>query len=88
MADFGPLRERLTGSVTTPGEESDPLAKLLGHKEPSLRRDDPPGPQPNATPRTMEEGDTPRRIEGDFCPYCGAGVQDDFDFCPSCGKDI
>ena len=66
-----------TFDVTRDDEESDPIARALGHeKEPSRKR---------SRSRFDEE---PRKYEGDFCPYCGKPVKSDFDFCPACGKDI
>jgi hypothetical protein len=29
-----------------------------------------------------------RKVEGEFCPFCGAAAQHDFDYCPKCGKEI
>jgi len=60
--------------ITTGTEEPDPIATALGHTEPQ---------QPSA-----DKAGKPRRFEGDFCPYCGARVSDEFDYCPKCGKDI
>jgi hypothetical protein len=67
-----------TYDITTHREESDPIAEALDlhPKEQGEERRPPPAP-----------GD-PRRVEGDYCPYCGGAVDDDFDFCPKCGKDI
>ncbi|MBO8156384.1 MAG: zinc-ribbon domain-containing protein [Bacillaceae bacterium] len=31
---------------------------------------------------------SPRKYQGDYCPFCGEKVEEDFDFCPKCGKDI
>lgn len=33
-------------------------------------------------------GDSVRRFEGEYCPFCGSKVEITHDFCPSCGKDI
>ena len=60
--------------ITTGTEEPDPIATALGHAEPEQTSDD--------------SSSKPRRFEGDFCPYCGARVTDEFDYCPKCGKDI
>lgn len=69
-------RNRMSSfDVTRPNEETDPIATALGHS---------PSPQSS----TKEEKHGSRRFEGEFCPYCGTKLQDDFDFCPKCGKDI
>ena len=60
--------------ITTGAEEPDPIATALGHAEPEQT--------------SADKGDKPRRFEGDFCPYCGARVTDEFVYCPKCGKDI
>ena len=60
--------------ITTGTEEPDPIATALGHAEPEQT--------------STDKGAKPRRFEGDFCPYCGARVTDEFDYCPKCGKDI
>ena len=26
--------------------------------------------------------------ENNYCPYCGAAINDDYSFCPKCGKSI
>lgn len=44
------------------------------------------GTKPNAESPTNH--DPVRRVEGEFCPYCGTKVKADFNFCPKCGKDI
>lgn len=68
-----------TLDVTHDGEESDPVADALGYSK----------RQAGGTQQTTGEANRPvRRLEGDFCPFCGAPVQSDFDFCPKCGKDI
>ncbi len=64
-----------TFEITRQDEERDPIATALGH---SLSSKD----------NTKEDKHAQRRFEGEFCPYCGTKVQDDFDFCPKCGKDI
>ena len=61
--------------ITTGAEESDPLADALGHT-------------PAAKDRQATSAGTPRRIAGDFCPFCGAKVEASFAFCPKCGKPI
>ncbi|MDX9973289.1 MAG: zinc ribbon domain-containing protein [FCB group bacterium] len=60
--------------ITTGEEEPDPIAKALGHA--SVDRE--PG----------LDAASPRRIEGGFCPYCGAALEQDYNFCPKCGKDV
>ena len=67
-------RRMSTLDITTGTEEPDPIATAMGHAEPE---------QTNTN-----KGAKPRRFEGDFCPYCGARVTDEFDYCPKCGKDI
>lgn len=69
--------------ITHHHEESDPLSDAFGH---SLRR--PPTQRSSHATDTREPTGQPRRYEGDYCPFCGAAVQDNFDYCPSCGKDI
>jgi len=64
--------------VTTDREESDPIAEALDLHPDRGRKHR--GPEPSSR--------GPRRVEGGYCPYCGAAVDDDFDFCPKCGKDI
>ncbi len=64
-----------TFEITRQDEESDPIATALGHS-------------PSSKDNTKEEKRSSRRFEGEFCPYCGTEVKDDFDFCPKCGKDI
>lgn len=64
-----------TFDVTRPGEETDPIATALGHSA-------------SAQSSPKKHDHTPRQFEGEFCPYCGTKLQDDFDFCPKCGKDI
>lgn len=71
--------------ITDHGEETDPIAHVLGHDDSSSARPRRSGPERD--PATSR-GAAPRRFEGGFCPYCGAAVQDDFAFCPACGKDI
>jgi len=61
--------------VTTGSEEPDPVATALGYTQDSLKATE------------TKEG-KPRRFEGEFCPFCGAKVEDAFDYCPKCGKDI
>ncbi len=61
--------------ITREGEEHDPIAKALGH-------------EPKSPPTASTAEPKPRRFEGEFCPFCGAKVQDDFDYCPQCGKDV
>ena len=58
--------------ITTGNEESDPIAKALGH----------------SSDTKPSENSAPRKFEGDFCPFCGTKVNADFDYCPKCGKDI
>ena len=61
--------------ITAEHEESDPIAKVLGHS--------------SETPDRKKSGTgNPRKFEGDFCPFCGIKVSSEFDFCPKCGKDI
>ena len=64
-----------TFDVTTEGEGSDPIADALRHSSRSSEGE-------------KKQNDKPRKIQGDFCPYCGAKAQQDFDYCPQCGKDI
>ncbi len=79
-------RERMSSfDITTPGEEGDPIARTLGYEKtppPRNRR----SPQP--FPPRENASENKRRIPGEFCPFCGEKVQDDFDYCPKCGKDI
>jgi len=62
--------------ITTQNEESDPIAKAMGYDSNEYNRNH------------QAEPDSPRKIPGGFCPYCGEKVKSDFDFCPKCGKDI
>ena len=64
-----------TMDITTQDEESDPIAEALGHTY-------------EAKVQPADEKNDVRRIQGNFCPFCGAQAQQDFDFCPKCGKDI
>jgi hypothetical protein len=64
-----------TFDITTGSEETDPIAQALGHTQSP--------PQQDSTPH-----DSPRRFEGDFCPFCGTKISAEFDYCPKCGKDI
>ena len=61
--------------ITTEREETDPIAQALGHASRT------------SSPDRSHSG-SPRKIEGGFCPYCGAKVSPDFDYCPQCCKDI
>ncbi len=58
--------------ITDDDEETDPLNRAFG--------------QARGKEQLKRAGG--RRIEGEFCPYCGATAQPDFDYCPKCGKDI
>jgi ribosomal protein S27AE len=60
--------------ITDDSEEPDPLNEYF-NKSKDIKSD------------TVKSG-KPRKFEGEFCPYCGNKVKDDFDFCPNCGKDI
>lgn len=40
------------------------------------------------TSAPAEAQQSPRRLPGDYCPYCGAKLEGDFDYCPKCGKDV
>lgn len=66
--------------ITDEREEPDPLnVRFNGNRSSSTSQS------------TEEDGnvnDSVRKYQGDFCPFCGTKVQDDFDFCPKCGKDI
>lgn len=53
-------------------EEPDPLNEKFGRK--------------SGVPKAAQNSG--RKIEGAFCPYCRAGLQQDFEFCPKCGADI
>lgn len=79
-------RERMsTFDITTPGEEGDPIARAMGYEKtppPRKRMSPQPFPPKENAPENK------RRIPGEFCPFCGEKVQDDFDYCPKCGKDI
>lgn len=63
--------------ITTGHEEPDPIARAMGHVS-----------HTHTQRPTQTENDTPRRFEGDFCPFCGVKVSSEFDYCPKCGKDI
>jgi hypothetical protein len=58
-------------------DEPDPLNQRFGNNQTQMGRLEETG-----TKRSV------RKFEGDYCPYCGVKVEDDFDFCPKCGKDI
>jgi hypothetical protein len=62
--------------VTSADEEPDPIATALGHDRAS--------PSADSDQATVGR----RKFPGEFCPFCGAKVNDDFEFCPKCGKDI
>jgi len=59
--------------ITDNGEETDPLNRAFGRARGE---------------KGMKQRAGGRKIEGEFCPYCGATAQTDFDYCPKCGKDI
>ena len=63
--------------ITTDKEEGDPVEHALGFD----RRGEISGSRDGCS-------NQPRKFEGEFCPFCGARVRDDFDYCPKCGKDI
>lgn len=65
-----------TFDITAGNEETDPIAKALGHTERSGSTD--------SGQATLG----PRKFPGDYCPFCGAKVSAEFDYCPKCGKDI
>jgi rubrerythrin len=62
--------------ITNHNEEIDPIASRLGYQH-SLENKG-----------SDRQKDAPRKYEGDFCPFCGASVSNDFAFCPKCGKAI
>ncbi len=57
--------------ITEDGEEGDPSWRWVQGAEPWER---------SAPPRPPESG-------AEFCPYCGAKLQEDFRFCPKCGRE-
>lgn len=67
--------------ITKTGEEPDPVASMMGFKERE---------QTSHSTGASESGDrgTIMNYDGEYCPFCGKPVQENFDFCPSCGKDI
>ena len=64
-----------TFDVTRDDEEKDPIAEALGYSSTDSQS-------------TLPQNRKQKQFEGEFCPFCGAKVHDDFDFCPKCGKDI
>lgn len=75
-------RERMsTFDITRPGEEGDPIARVLGHEETTE-------PEQFSSRSAQASAAPIRKIPGEFCPYCGKKVTADFDYCPQCGKDI
>jgi hypothetical protein len=58
--------------ISDDAEEPDPLNQIFGR----------------AQSEGTETRPGERKIEGEFCPYCGAPAQREFDYCPKCGKDI
>lgn len=56
-------------------KEPDPLNQRFGNHQTQIDRLE-------ETKRSV------RKFEGEYCPYCGAKIENDFDFCPKCGKDI
>lgn len=64
-----------TFDITEEIEESDPIARAMGHA-------------PHSTHKIQAEDTKPRKYEGSFCPFCGARVTPEFDYCPKCGRDI
>lgn len=71
-----------TFDITTGREEQDPLSRLI-------RNSDTPEEDKDAPSRTgIGEAAATRKFPGQFCPFCGGEVRDDFEFCPNCGKDI
>ncbi len=61
--------------ITDEGEEPDPFAIRVEQRY----RDGAPGDFTASGPRTTQTR---------FCPYCGAGLQEDFQFCPKCGRQL
>ena len=45
--------------------------------------DQPPAPR-SESPRYTPQASDP----GEYCPYCGAGVEAEFAFCPKCGRRL
>jgi len=69
-------RDRMsTFDITRDDEEKDPIADALGYSSAERQT-------------TSTRNRKRKQFEGEFCPFCGAQVRDDFDFCPKCGKDI
>ncbi|RSK26038.1 zinc ribbon domain-containing protein [Bacillus sp. HMF5848] len=63
--------------ITDQDEEPDPLNKYFGDTKTA-----------SSQQSKSSSSSSVRKFEGDFCPFCGTKVSDDFDFCPKCGKDI
>jgi len=46
-----------------------------------------PSPPPETDPWDRPAAQLPpRESGGNFCPYCGSGIQEDFAYCPKCGR--
>jgi hypothetical protein len=86
-----PFNSMFSGrSVQYRRDDEDLMLDHLSKRENRGRRRDPVNMQTRRKPELARSppGSSRRRIEGDFCPYCGKKVSKDFDFCPGCGSDI
>lgn len=72
--------------ITTPDEESDLIARAMGHDQSRKKSSDWRVTQERKIPEN--ENKPKRKFEGGFCPFCGQPLEENFDFCPGCGKDI
>ena len=97
-------KDRLsTVDIMDSREGPDPLNKRFGRTVPSdetgrsneprmdslVRSEDVEGSKRKPTIARSPPGKRPgRKYEGDYCPFCGVPLKENFDFCPKCGKNI